>query len=108
MSDETRPANLSWTSEGDMAVTWDDGLESIYTPAYLRSICPCAECRGTHGTVPKAFKIVTSQQVRTAHKQTAIESVQPIGTYAVCFTWGDGHSHGIYTWGFLRSHLAGG
>ena len=104
MDDELQPRDLAWTDKGHMAITWRDGRESTYSPEFLRSVCPCAECQGTHGTVPKAFKIVTTQQVHSAHKQTQIQQVKPVGTYAVAFTWGDGHDHGIYTWPFLRSH----
>ena len=97
------PIELSWTKDGHMAVRWSDDHQSEYSPAFLRSICPCAECTGAHGTPPKAFKIVTSQQMATAHVQTVIQSVEPVGNYAVQFTWGDGHSHGIYSWPILRS-----
>lgn len=105
MTEDLQPARLAWKSDGAMAITWKDGTEAVFSPAFLRSVCPCAECQGTHGTVPKAFKIVTSQQVRTAHKQTVIEKVNPVGSYAISFTWGDGHDHGIYTWAFLHSHM---
>ena len=104
MTDELEPVDLAWTDKGHMAIEWSDGRKSTYSPEFLRSICPCAECQGTHGTVPKAFKIVTSRQVQTADKQTQIRQVKPVGTYAIAFTWGDGHDHGIYTWPFLRSH----
>ena len=97
------PMELNWTKEGHMAVLWSDAHRSEYTPAYLRSICPCAECTGAHGTPPKAFNILSSQQLATAHVQTVIQSVEPVGNYAVQFTWGDGHAHGIYSWPFLRA-----
>jgi DUF971 family protein len=30
--------------------------------------------------------------------------VEPVGKYAIRFTWNDGHQHGIYSWEFLREH----
>ena len=91
------------TQDGNMAIRWNDGHKSSFTPEFLRSVCPCAECQGTHGTVPKAFKVVTTQQVRTAHKQTQIQQVKPVGTYAIAFTWGTATTT-AFTRGPLRSH----
>ncbi len=99
---DIRPSELGWTTEGHARFVWSDGHTSAYTPARLREICPCAECRGTHGTKPKAFVILTPQQVRSAPRQIVIERVEPVGNYAIAFNWGDGHKEGIYTWPFLR------
>ncbi len=94
---------MAWTATGDAAITWSDGHESVYAPALLRRICPCAECKGTHGGPPKAFNILTAQQVSGAPRQIQIEGVEPMGHYAVAFRWGDGHKEGIYSWPYLRS-----
>ncbi len=97
------PADLGWTPEGHLRITWPDGLLSLYTPALLRRICPCADCRGAHGGPPKAFVILSPQAVRNAPRQLQIERVEPVGNYAIAFTWGDGHREGIYTWRLLRA-----
>ncbi len=99
------PTELRWTEGGDMAIVWSDGHRSNFSPEYLRSICPCAECQGTHGTPPKAFNILSASQVARAQagKETVVLGVAPVGNYAVCFTWGDGHNHGIYSWSYLRA-----
>ena len=97
------PVDMRWTERGDAAITWSDGHASTYTPAWLRRNCPCAECRGTHGTPPKAFKIVTTSQLQSAPRQIVIDGVEPVGNYAIAFTWGDGHRDGIYSWSFLRA-----
>ena len=39
MADDIRPVDLSWTEDGRMAVRWNDGHDSTYTPELLRSIC---------------------------------------------------------------------
>lgn len=96
------PKDLGWTPEGHARIVWSDGHESVFEPAHLRRMCPCAECKGSHGGPPKAFKILTTQQVRSAPRQIVIERVEPIGNYAMAFTWGDGHKEGIYTWPLLR------
>ena len=97
------PDNLAWAEDGSMMVTWSDGADSRYSRGYLRAICPCAECRGTHGGPPKAFNVLSSSQVRGAARQTVIEAVDPAGHYALVFTWGDGHKDGIYSWPYLRA-----
>jgi DUF971 family protein len=101
--DSVTPEELAWSDEGAMAVTWSDGRSASYEPEYLRSICPCAECRGTHGTPKKAFHILSAAQVQGADQETEIVGVEPVGHYALLFHWGDGHKDGIYAWSYLRA-----
>ncbi len=100
---ELNPAELGWTPDGHLRIVWADGLVSTYEPGHLRKICPCADCRGAHGGPPKAFVILSPQKVRNAPKQVIIERVEPVGNYAIAFTWGDGHREGIYSWRLLRA-----
>lgn len=97
------PEDLQWREDGAMLVEWSDGRSAVYEPEYLRSICPCAECRGTHGTPKKAFHILSAAQVQSANRQTEILGVEPVGHYALLFRWGDGHKDGIYAWPYLRA-----
>ncbi|PIE19059.1 MAG: hypothetical protein CSA66_03215 [Proteobacteria bacterium] len=94
--------SLDWTADGHVLIAFDDGHEAELTPEFLRAICPCAECRGTHGTPPKAFNILSSGKLDKAAEQTTIKKVEPVGSYAFAITWGDGHKDGIYTWIYLR------
>ena len=97
------PESMRWNDEGHAEILWSDGHHAVYSPEHLRAICPCAHCKGTHGGPPKAFNILTSSQVAGATKQTRIDRVEPVGHYAIAFTWGDGHKDGIYTWTYLRA-----
>ncbi len=97
------PLEMGWTPEGHAKIVWSDGHTSAYPPAHLRKICPCADCRGTHGTTPKAFVILSPAKLKNAPRQVIIDKVEPIGNYAIAFTWGDGHREGIYTWSILRN-----
>lgn len=101
--ESAEPVELAWTADGQAQIAWSDGHVSRYTPAHLRKICPCADCRGTHGAPPKAFTILSAKQLRNAPRQVIVEKVEPVGNYAIAFTWGDGHRDGIYTWAFLRN-----
>ncbi len=100
---EVVPDDLNWRADGAMVVAWSDGRTAAYGLEYLRSICPCADCRGTHGTPKKAFHILSSAQVQNADRQTQLEGVEPVGHYALLFRWGDGHKDGIYSWAYLRA-----
>lgn len=100
---DIEPVEMGWTEDGRAAIVWSDGHRSVYPPALLRRICPCAECRGTHGAPPKAFQVLSARQVAGAPRQIVIESVEPVGNYAIAFRWGDGHKEGIYSWPLLRA-----
>ena len=100
--EDIEPSELDWTPEGALAITFSDGHKAELSPAFLRSVCPCAECRGTHGTPPKAFNILSAGKLINLADQTVIKSVQPAGHYGLIITWGDGHDDGIYTWAYLR------
>ncbi len=100
--EDIRPDDMGWTEAGEARIAWTDGHVSQFTPALLRKICPCADCKGTHGGPPKAFNILSARQVQGAPRQIHIERVEPIGHYAIAFTWGDGHKEGIYSFSYLR------
>lgn len=106
--DSVEPVDLAWKDvpEGRgriMAISWSDGHHSTYKPSYLRKICPCAECKGTHTGKPKAFNILNARQAAGIHREIEIVSVEPVGNYAIAFAWGDGHREGIYSWSYLRA-----
>ena len=76
-------------------VNWQDGHASAYDGAYLRWVCPCANCRGHYpGQVPEV-KWEGIQDVRIA-------DVKPVGSYAIQITFSDGHGTGIYSFDHLR------
>lgn len=99
---QVEPTELGWTPAGHVALTFDDGHAATFSPELLRAICPCAECRGTHTGQPKAFNVLSSAKLQGAARQTVIDRVEPVGSYALAFFWGDGHKDGIYTWTYLR------
>src|SRR6056297_294175 len=59
---------------------------------YLRTHSPSAEVRG-HG--------LSEPKLLTGKQDVNIESIEPIGSYAVSLRFDDGHSTGIYSWDFL-------
>ena len=59
---------------------------------YLRVYSPSAEVRG-HG--PGEGKL------ELAKEGVQIREVVPVGNYAVCLKFDDGHESGIYSWAYL-------
>ena len=75
-----------------LVVAWDDDHQSPFGLDYLRSWCPCASCQG-HAASARYLDLSGQELVH----------LEPVGNYAVAFTWGDGHSTGLYSFRLLRS-----
>lgn len=84
-------------SEQGMLVEWPDGHQSRFSFESLRAACPCAACRDQNQR--RDPRIETPPRPPSA---TRLSRVFPIGRYAVCLVWGDGHNTGIYSWEYLR------
>jgi DUF971 family protein len=78
--------------EKALRILWDDDHISTYPFSYLRGWCPCAACQGHDGE--RHFIRVENPQ---------LETIGPVGNYALNFRWSDGHDTGIYTFEFLRT-----
>ena len=82
-------------AEHSLHITFDDGFTCALPTVYLRGYCPCARCQG-HSAGPPSWIPVTSWRMAT------VEDVTPVGNYAMCIAWGDGHDTGIYTFSALH------
>lgn len=47
--DSISPAGLQWRADGGIEVSFSDGHRAVLSRAWLRAMCPCATCQGTHG-----------------------------------------------------------
>ena len=109
-AENAQPDDLRWEDhETVAAVVWSDGHTSRYEVSYLRRICPCAVCTNAHASPPitgdggkKPFAILTDAQARLAKTGVEVTGAEPVGNYAVAFSWSDGHTDGIYSWRYLR------
>ena len=72
-------------------IRWADGHQSVIPITRLRGYCPCAECQGHGGAVRWIDNEVNG-----------ISAAEPVGRYALNFTFSDNHSTGIYRWEQLR------
>ena len=96
-----QPVKIRLTSEKELTVKWDDSTECVYSLSLLRRKCPCAACRKEYQ--PKGAKYIPL----FTRDALTIESVQPVGHYALQFRWKDGHDTGIYTYEYLRDLCPG-
>lgn len=75
-----------------LEVTFDDGARFELPCEFLRVYSPSAEVRG-HGA---------GQEVLLTGKQNVnIVDIRPVGNYAICPLFSDGHDSGIYTFEML-------
>ncbi len=75
-----------------LEVAFDDGARFNYTCEYLRVYSPSAEVQG-HGPGQGVLQV--------DKEQVNIEQIEPMGNYAVCLHFDDGHHTGIYSWDTL-------
>jgi DUF971 family protein len=75
-----------------LEVAFDDGSRFQLPAEYLRVYSPSAEVRG-HGP--------GQEVLQTGKENVAITAVEPVGQYAVCLKFDDGHDTGLYDWRLL-------
>lgn len=94
-----RPTSIKKTDADTLTVTWDDGVVTPLAIRLLRDECPCAECKGEQILMHQILPVV--QPKRPGHYD--IQTLAPVGSYALQIAWGDGHATGLYSWEYLRA-----
>ena len=77
-----------------LEITFDDGSHFNLPCEYLRVFSPSAEVQG-HGPGQEVLQI--------GKEEVNIAQIEPVGNYAVCLHFDDGHNTGIYSWDTLYS-----
>lgn len=76
-----------------LELTFADG-QVFKLPCELLRVCsPSAEVRG-HGPGQEILQV--------GKREVGIDSIEPVGTYAVKLVFSDGHDTGLYTWSYLH------
>ncbi|MCB1869631.1 MAG: DUF971 domain-containing protein [Gammaproteobacteria bacterium] len=75
-----------------LELTFEDGSHFNLPCEYLRVYSPSAEVQG-HGPGQEVLQL--------DKEQVNIERIDPVGNYAVCLHFDDGHNTGIYSWDTL-------
>jgi DUF971 family protein len=107
------PAKLDLKRDEKLEILWQDGLRSVYTLSYLRSMCPCAQCklvregRDPHdisptSTAPQKKSRLTILPGNYA-KPPSVVNAELVGNYAMRIDWSDNHGSGIYSFEYLRA-----
>jgi len=98
MSDDAssiRPQQIRQSGPRHLAITWSDGVESVYEVRALRLACACAHCvdewTGAETLDPESVPVDVEPR-----------RIAPVGRYAIQIDWSDGHSTGIYSFRRLR------
>lgn len=75
-----------------LEIAFDDGRRFSLPFEYLRVFSPSAEVRG-HGPGQEVLQV--------GKKYVDITHIEPVGQYAVCLFFDDGHNSGIYSWDYF-------
>jgi DUF971 family protein len=82
----------------ELAIRWNDGMESYFGLEFLRRACPCAACGGE----PDVLGNVSRPQVSYTEQSFQLAGFDIVGGYALQPRWADGHGSGIYSFTYLR------
>jgi DUF971 family protein len=91
------PVNIQKIGD-ELAISWNDGMESFIKLETLRRACPCAGCGGE----PDVLGNITRPHLTYSAKSFHLAGFDLVGGYALQFRWADGHSTGIYSFTYLR------
>ncbi len=92
-----KPTAVELSSDrATVSLTWSDGRSTGVTARALRVACPCAGC-------VDEWSGKRTLDPTTVPADTVITTVSPVGNYALCFTFGDGHATGLYVFDLLRA-----
>jgi DUF971 family protein len=75
-----------------ITLEYEDGTSFDLPFEYIRVFSPSAEVRG-HGP--------GQEVLQTGKENVRVESIEPVGHYALRLFFDDGHDTGLYTWEYL-------
>lgn len=97
------PEHIAVSKSKGIQIDWKDGHHSQYGLTYLRRECPCATCTEVHGTPPQKYEEAAPNPLQLYRPALRMNSIEPVGNYALQIYWNDGHNSGIYSYEYLRS-----
>jgi DUF971 family protein len=93
MSNAPHPTEIKLHQNSRLVeISFSDGQAFTLSYEFLRVHSPSAEVRG-HGPGQEVLQV--------GKKNVDIETVEPVGTYAIQPKFSDGHSSGIFSWDYL-------
>ncbi len=91
------PTNIQQIGN-ELAIQWNDGVESYFDLEMLRRACPCAACGGE----PDVLGNIARPNVSYTNNSFELAGFDLVGGYALQPRWADRHSTGIYSFTYLR------
>ena len=91
------PTNIQQIGH-ELAISWNDGMESYLDLELLRRACPCAGCGGE----PDVLGNLARPKVSYVENSFQLQGFGLVGGYALQPYWADGHNTGIYSFPYLR------
>lgn len=76
-----------------LELSYDDGSHFRLPCEFLRVFSPSAEVQG-HSPDQRVLQV--------GKEGVGIDQIEPVGHYAVCLHFDDGHRTGIYSWEYLH------
>ena len=91
------PTNVQLVGN-EVAIVWDDGVESYFAFEQLRAASPSAETAGERDIFGRQYGGHGPKQFAGVR----VVGWQQIGNYALRFDFSDGHNTGLYAYDYLR------
>jgi DUF971 family protein len=91
----TTPTRIAQRGPRALAITWADGVESVYDVRALRLACACAQCVDEWSGEGRLDPGAVPEDVHPLR-------IEGVGRYAIQIAWSDGHQTGIYPFRRLR------
>lgn len=102
MNASVRPKAITLNkNEHYLEIVWNDEQVCHYPLSELREACPCVQCRGGHEFMGREYDPSNLLELKPK-RSYAIQTIEPVGNYALQPVWDDGHDSGIYTWDYLK------
>jgi len=95
------PVNIQLIGK-EVAIAWDDGVESYYSFEKLRAASPSAETQGERDILGNQYGGGTGRNFFGVQ----VLGWERVGNYAICFSFSDGHRTGLYSFDYLRKLAA--
>jgi DUF971 family protein len=83
----------------ELAIKWDDGVESFIPVEKLRRACPCAGCMGERDVMGNLHKGLDQP---LSPRSFQLQRIEKVGGYAIQPIWADGHATGLFSFDYLR------
>ena len=91
----TTPREIRQAGPRQLAITWQDGRESLLDVRAVRLACGCAICVDEWTGAERLDPASVPEDVHPLR-------IEPVGRYAIQIAWSDGHETGIYPFRRLR------